>query len=286
MSGKREHDIKQRPMSGPAYYHKLRNIWQSNANMKTLPSNEDMKAAQVTVNATEILDTHTADADATLDTPTTPKRDFESSELYRGVYAYVEQYMSRYDPSHDFNHVLRVLALSKRILVEEQAANPETKYQRQAIVLAALLHDVGDRKYILPGETSERLIQKVLADNGCPPKFSAKVALIVEHVSYSSEVKRPQLVKAMVAAHPELGIVQDADRLDSIGATGIGRVFAYTAAKCPERGLEGSIQHSVDRLEKVEALMKTETGKLMARERTRRLREFRRWWEEEQGLDS
>lgn len=218
------------------------------------------------------------------DTPGAPKRDFEQSALYQGVYAYVKKYMSRYDASHDFNHILRVLGLSKHILAKELESNPDKKYHKQAILLAALLHDVGDRKYILPGENAETMIEDVLRANGCPPRFIAKVALIVQHVSYTSELKRPQLVKAMVAAHPELAIVQDADRLDAIGAVGIGRVFAYGAVKAPERGLEGSVEHFVIKLERVEEMMKTETGRSMARERTERLKVFRGWWEEETAL--
>lgn len=212
------------------------------------------------------------------------KRDFESSELYLGVYKYVEQYMSRYDASHDFSHVVRVLALAKHILAGELKANPWKKFHKQAVVLAALLHDVGDKKYIQPGENAEHMIEDLLAKNGCPPRFVAKVALIVEHVSYSSEMKRPQLVKAIIGAHPELAIVQDADRLDAIGAVGIGRTFAYGAVKDPERGLQGSIEHFTDKLENIESMMKTETGKQLARERTQRLKEFRRWWEEENAL--
>jgi len=215
-----------------------------------------------------------------------PKRDFESSTLYQGIYRYVEQYMSRYDASHDFNHVLRVLALAKHILAEELKANPWKKFYRQAVVLAALLHDVGDKKYIQPGENAERMIEDVLAKNGCPPRFVAKVALIVEHVSYSSEIKRPQLVKAIVGAHPELAIVQDADRLDAIGAIGIGRTFAYGAAKAADRGLQDTIDHFTDKLENLEGMMKTETGKRMARDRTQRLKDFRRWWEEENSIIS
>lgn len=221
------------------------------------------------------------------DTPETPnsaKRDFENSDLYQGVHKYVEEYMSRYDMSHDFNHVLRVLALAKHILAEELKVDPWKKFHKQAIVLAALLHDVGDKKYIQPGEESGQLIENLLAKNGCPPRFVAKVALIVEHVSYSSEIKRPQLVKAIIGGHPELAIVQDADRLDAIGAIGIGRTFAYGAAKALDRGMEGSIKHFTEKLEMIEGMMKTETGKRMARERTQRLMEFRRWWEEESSL--
>ena len=216
--------------------------------------------------------------------PNTPRREFENSDLYKAVYEYVKQYMSRYDCSHDFNHVLRVLALAKHILAEELKANPWKKMHKQAIILAALLHDVGDKKYAQPGE--EHVIEDLLQKNGCPPRFVAKVALIVEHISYSSEIKRPQLVKAILGAHPELAIVQDADRLDAIGAIGIGRTFVYGASKNSEGGMQSVIEHFTDKLENIEGMMKTDTGKQLARERTQRLKDFRRWWEEENQLIS
>lgn len=218
------------------------------------------------------------------DAPGTPKREFETSDLYLGVYKYVEEYMSRYDASHDFNHILRVLALAKHILAKEIEANPWKKFHKQTVILAALLHDVGDKKYVQPGESPEQMVESLLGKLGCPPRFIAKVALIVEHVSYSSEVKRPQLVKAIIGAHPELAIVQDADRLDAIGAIGIGRTFSYGAAKQPDRGMDGTIEHFTDKLEKIEGMMKTQIGKEMARERTQRLQDFRRWWDEESVL--
>lgn len=220
---------------------------------------------------------------ASTDSPTA-KRDFESSELYRNVYKYVQEYMSRYDASHDFNHILRVLALSKHILAEETEANPSKQYHKQAVILGALLHDVGDKKYIQPGENAENLISDILSKNGCPPRFIAKIAMIVENVSYTNETKRPQFVKAMIGAHPELSIVQDADRPDAIGAVGIGRVFAFGAAKAADRGLQGSIDHFEEKLFKLEGMMKTETGKQLARERTERMKMFREWWDEETSI--
>ncbi|CZT18703.1 related to HD superfamily hydrolase [Ramularia collo-cygni] len=216
--------------------------------------------------------------------PDTPKHDFETSSLFKNVYAFVEDYMSRYDCSHDFNHILRVLNLAKHILSEELKLYPAKKFHKQAILLAALLHDVGDKKYIIPGENAEQMVSDLLSKNGCPPRFVAKVALIVENVSYTNETKRPQFVKAIIGAHPELAVVQDADRLDAIGAVGIGRVFAFGAVKDKGRGLTGSIEHFEEKLEKIEGMMKTETGRLLARERTKRLREFRGWWEEETNL--
>jgi uncharacterized protein len=137
------------------------------------------------------------------------------------------------------------------------------------------------KKYLQPGEVAETMITEVLRKNGCPPRLMSKVALIVEHVSFSSEIKRPQLVKAMVNAHPELGVVQDADRLDAIGAVGIARCFAFGGVKASGRGLHGCIEHFTEKLENLEGMMKTETGRGLAEERTRRLQEFRGWWDEE-----
>jgi uncharacterized protein len=248
----------------------------SRSNTGPLPSQKEPLVTEI-----EVLDMESEDQG---DSPSTPRRDFEKSDLYKAVYKYVEEYMSRYDCSHDFSHILRVLALARHILAEELRVNPGKKLHKQAVILAALLHDVGDKKYVQPGE--ENAIQDLLQTNGCPPRFIAKVALIVEHVSYSSEVKRPQLVKAILGAHPELAIVQDADRLDAIGAIGIGRTFAYGAAKNPDGGMGAVIEHFTDKLENIEGMMKTATGKRLARERTQRLKDFRGWWEEENQLIS
>lgn len=209
------------------------------------------------------------------------KEAFESSNLYLNVYKYVEEYMARFDPSHDFNHVRRVLALSKHILAAEMKDNPQKTLDPEAVILGALLHDVGDGKYAKPGENAAQMVSDALSKSACPPRLVAKVSLIVDNVSYTNEIKRPQLVKAIVAAHPELAVVQDADRLDAIGAIGIGRVFAYGAVKAPDRGMQGSVDHFTEKLEKLEGMMKTETGRLLAQERTQRLKDFRQWWEEE-----
>ncbi|KAI5368168.1 Putative HD/PDEase domain-containing protein [Septoria linicola] len=209
---------------------------------------------------------------------------FETTDLYQNIYKYVQEYMSRYDASHDFNHILRVLSLARYILAEETKARPTKHFDQQAVILGALLHDVGDEKYIQPGENAEQLVSALLSKNGCPPKDVAKIALMVENVSYTNETKRPQLVKAHINSHPELAIVQDADRLDAIGAVGIGRVFAFGAAKAPDRGLQGSIDHFDEKLLRLESMMKTGTGKRLARERTDRLKMFYQWWQDETAL--
>ncbi|KAF4511943.1 hypothetical protein G6O67_001139 [Ophiocordyceps sinensis] len=201
--------------------------------------------------------------------------------LVARVTDYVRDYMSHYDCSHDFNHIERVLRLALHI----QARTPSTS--RLLVTLCALLHDVGDSKYLRPGEDASRLISDVLRSLGADAALADTVQAICLGVSYSGEVRDPAAAAARLAAHPELAVVQDADRLDAIGAVGIGRTFAFGGAK--GRALGQTMDHFDDKLVRLEAMMKTQTGRELARQRTERLRLMQAWWREEtegHGLDA
>lgn len=205
-------------------------------------------------------------------------------ELIQSVSSYVKEYMSQYDPSHDWSHIQRVHRLATRILDKENESSETSgrpPYNVVLVTLGALLHDVGDRKYLLPGQDSTTLVRDVLLDRGCPTDLADKVQDLVLHVSFSSEKKDPQKVLEKIATIPELAIVQDADRLDAIGAVGIARCFTFGGAKMSQRGLSGCVDHFEEKLELLEGMMKTETGRQLARERTERLQVFRGWWESE-----
>ncbi|KAF2085741.1 HD domain-containing protein [Saccharata proteae CBS 121410] len=200
-----------------------------------------------------------------------------SEVLRKRVMERVKEYMSRFDASHDYQHIMRVLKLAERLFADTPAG---TEYDETAIHLAALLHDVGDRKYIKPGENAETLVATILIEGGASIELAQKVWTIVRNVSFSNEVKNPDQVQRALRDHPELAIVQDADRLDSLGGVGIGRAFAYGGAH-GRTGLQGSIDHFEEKLFKISAWMKTDLGREMARERTARLHQFKSWWEEE-----
>ena len=200
--------------------------------------------------------------------------------LFAAINDYVYNYMSSpsHDASHDYQHVLRVLSNAHKILLAERAARPNVDYDATSVYLAALLHDVGDHKYIAAGEEAHGGVKDVLVACGAEPRLADKVEAIVLNVSFSHEKRNPDAVAAALSAYPELGIVQDADRLDAIGAVGVGRAFSYGAAKCQGQPMQRAVDHYEEKLYRIENMMKTGTGKDMARERTEILRVFEKSW--------
>lgn len=216
----------------------------------------------------------------------------EDNLLIERTTAAVKAFMSQphFDSSHDFAHIQRVLATAEHILKVEGRSNPASSYDETTVRLVALLHDVDDRKYAAPlasATFANSNISGVLRDVGCPTPLAANVQAIIECVSYSRERSDPRLVQDALRNHPELAIVQDADRLDALGAVGIARAFTYGGAKDRHRGLEGTLMHFDEKLLGLEGMMKTREGKRLARLRTEHLRQFKAWWEDEtKGFDS
>ncbi|MBX9953039.1 MAG: HD domain-containing protein [Candidatus Obscuribacterales bacterium] len=116
---------------------------------------------------------------------------------------------------HDYYHIMRVRALAVRLAGQEGA-------DVFVVELAALLHDIADWKFH-GGDLNEgpRVASEWLESIGEKPETIEKVAAIIKEVSYKGAgVKTtPQSIEGKV--------VQDADRLDALGAIGIARTFAY-----------------------------------------------------------
>ena len=98
----------------------------------------------------------------------------------------------------------------------------EAKGDRHTVVLGALLHDIGDHKFALHDGPAE--IRRILGSLGIDQGIVDEVVSINENISFSKgESDRPK--------SDELQIVQDADRLDAMGAIGIARAFSYGGFK-------------------------------------------------------
>ena len=196
-----------------------------------------------------------------------------------------EMSASRFDASHDAEHLHRVTQCAKHLLDVESAANPHICYNPLTIILASYLHELDDKKYSASPKDGVEYssAKRFLHSIDCPPEVADAVQKVVEAVSYSTEITSPDLIKQTLAAHPELAIVQDADRLDALGAVGIGRAFVYGAVKDKDRGMGGTLEHFDEKLLKLQDMMKTQEGRRLAKIRTERLRIFKGWWEEEMG---
>src|SRR5690606_11401676 len=119
-------------------------------------------------------------------------------------------------------------------------------------------------------DRSEELITEFLKSQNADTELISKIVEIVSQVSFS---------KGNKAVSIEAKIVQDADRLDAMGAIGIARCFAYGGKKegeiwNPEKPEMTSVQHFYDKLLKLKELMNTRTGREMAEERHLFLEKF------------
>jgi len=120
---------------------------------------------------------------------------------------------------HDWHHIQRVLNMSRHIQKTEGG-------DLEIIELAALLHDISDHKFN-GGKLDEggKVAFSLLLDHGYDEERASQVKYIVDNVSYKG-ANTPAEMNVL-----EGKIVQDADRLDAIGAIGIGRTFAYGGHK-------------------------------------------------------
>ena len=166
---------------------------------------------------------------------------------------------------HDCHHTLRVHALARTIALAEGA-------DVAIVELAALLHDVDDHK--LSPETADTKQNAVnfLRLHDFPDEEIQRIVHIIEQISFSKNTLPPDSLEAMC--------VQDADRMDAIGAIGIARTFAFggnhgRAIFDPEGEDRGSsIAHFHEKLLKLKDRMNTATGKAMALHRHEYLEQF------------
>lgn len=207
-----------------------------------------------------------------------------SSPAVAAVAKFAIERMRSYEGSHDWRHALRVHALAVQI-----ASELREKVDLELVELSALVHDVYDRKVWKPDraagepETSAEMLALALRrDAGLEDENRiAKIVNIADGISYSKQTKRPMPKHERTI---EMDIVQDADRLESLGAIGIARVFACGGAM--HSTMEDSREHFDSKLVKLLPLMQTEPGRKRAVKRDAFLREFIKMYDEDIGVAS
>jgi uncharacterized protein len=181
------------------------------------------------------------------------------------------------DPAHDFEHIMRVYHNAQKI-VKKEKANPKL------VLSAALLHDIvsypkSSKRSKLSSTDSAKKSKLILKKYDFTVEEITVVSDAIKEHSFSQN-KIPQTLEGK--------ILQDADRLDALGAIGIARVFATSGSLnrpfynindpfCSKRNANDNlwaIDHFFNKLLKLESLMNTTSGKIEAKRRTRILKEF------------
>jgi uncharacterized protein len=188
----------------------------------------------------------------------------------------VEKIMDN-DSAHDFEHIMRVYKNAQKICKKE-------KGNQKLILCAALLHDIvsypkSDKRSKLSSIHSAKKSEQILKKYD----FTTEEIIII-----SNAIRDHSFSQNKVPSTLEGKILQDADRLDAIGAIGIARVFAtggslkrpfyniddpFCKARKPD-DKTWTIDHFYQKLLHLESHMNTKSGKIEAKKRTKVLREF------------
>ena len=181
--------------------------------------------------------------------------------------------LTKNDPGHDFEHVMRVYRNAERICKSENG-------NEKLILSAVLLHDIVKIKNRKDSALkSAKLSEKFLKEN----HFLDDEIIII-----SDAIKEHSFSKGKTPSTVEGKILQDADRLDAIGAIGLARVFSFSGSnnrpfydpKDPfseNRVINDNkwtLDHFFQKLLTLEKKMNTKTGKTLAKKRTKILKNF------------
>ena len=214
-----------------------------------------------------------------------------SQNIIESTIAFVKEKLEGSEAGHDWFHIERVWKLSKKI-AQNETCNLEV------VELAALLHDIADPKF---HNGDEELALKIsgefLESKNADAPIIDQVLFIIKNISFKNRNE--------IAENPpiELQIVQDADRLDAIGAIGIARTFNFGGFKNNlmyhpdiepklnqtkeeyKKSNGTTINHFYEKLLLLKDLMNTETGKKLAEDRHNFMLSFLKQFYHEWNVD-
>lgn len=180
-----------------------------------------------------------------------------TEEIIEQALEYIKKLFQNNSDGHDAAHSIRVYTNARKIAEEY----PECDLT--VVSLAALLHDADDHK--LFDTVNNMNARMFLKDRQVADSVIETICEVINGVSFSqNRGKRPSTLEGQ--------IVQDADRLDAMGAIGIARTFAYGGKV--GRPLEDSLKHFDDKLLLLKDEMNTEAAKKIAEHRHKYMEEF------------
>ncbi len=198
-----------------------------------------------------------------------------NTEIVEETIAFVKETLKGAEGGHDWFHIQRVFKNTLLIAKDEQV-------NILVVSLGALLHDIADAKFHGGDESiGPKLATEFLTSLKVDPQVIDHVVKIIENISYKSSLE-PGKDKFTSL---ELAVVQDADRLDAIGAIGIARAFNYGGFKNRElynpdiapnlkmskeeykKSTAPTINHFYEKLLLLKDKMNTESGKKIAAQR-------------------
>lgn len=195
------------------------------------------------------------------------------NNLIENTVRFVKEKLKGAEAGHDWYHIERVWKLSKKIAETEDC-------NREVVELAALLHDIADPKFHNGDETLALSVSsEFLKNQQASEEIIERVLFIIKNISFKNRSEAPENLPI------ELKIVQDADRIDAIGAIGVARTFNFGGFKNnlmydPEikpklnmskeeyKKSDGTtINHFYEKLLLLKDLMNTQKGKEIAADR-------------------
>ena len=193
--------------------------------------------------------------------------------LVENTIAFVKEKLEGAEAGHDWFHIERVWKLSKKIAATETC-------NLEVVELSALLHDIADPKFHDGDETlALKISNEFLKNQNVSAEIIDQVLFVIKNISFKNRGETPKKLSI------ELQIVQDADRLDAIGAIGIARTFNYGGFKNNlmfhpdiqpklnmtkeeyKKSTGTTINHFYEKLLLLKDLMNTETAKKLAKVR-------------------
>lgn len=189
------------------------------------------------------------------------------------IEAFVQERLGKDHSGHDMFHCLRVRKTAEKLAEREPGCDPIV------VVCAALLHDVPDKKLCKDTEKAKAEVVDVLKQNGVGQEKIDHIMNIIDNISFKG------FGVDTTMATIEGKVVQDADRLDAIGAIGVARCFAYGGSvgnpmydpnlkpemhateEAYRSHRSSSIAHFSEKLLHLKDRMQTQSGKKLAEKR-------------------